>query len=51
MGKMTFVTLRDASGRCQVIAKGDAAEVLDSITRQSVVLVSGTIPRDPRQGL
>ena len=43
MGKMTFVTLRDASGRCQVIAKGDAAGALDSITRQSVVLVSGTI--------
>ena len=43
MGKMTFVTLRDASGRCQVIARGEAAEVLDGITRQSVVLVSGTI--------
>lgn len=43
MGKMTFVTLRDASGRCQVIAKGKASEALDNITRQSVVLVSGII--------
>lgn len=43
MGKMTFATLRDASGRCQIIAKGDASGQLDGITRQSVVRVSGTV--------
>lgn len=43
MGKMTFGILRDASGRCQVIAKGKASEALDNITRQSVVLVYGII--------
>ncbi len=43
MGKMTFATLRDASGRCQVIAKGEAAVKMDEISRQSVVLVEGVI--------
>ena len=43
MGKMTFMTLRDASGRCQVISRGDVAERLAGINRQSVVLVSGTL--------
>lgn len=43
MGRMTFATLRDASGRCQIIAKGEAAASLAGMTRQSVVRVSGTI--------
>lgn len=43
MGKMTFATLRDASGRCQVIARGTVADTLSDITRQSAVLVSGVV--------
>lgn len=43
MGKIVFVTLRDASGRCQVVARGEVAERLASMNRQSAVLVSGTI--------
>ena len=43
MGRMTFATLRDASGRCQIIAKGEVAASLAGMTRQSVVRVSGTI--------
>lgn len=43
MGKITFATLRDASGRCQIIAKGDTAGDLSGITRQSVARISGII--------
>lgn len=43
MGKMTFATLRDASGRCQVIARGPVADTLADITRQSAILVSGVV--------
>ena len=43
MGKMTFATIRDASGRCQVIARGLAADTLADIPRQSVILVSGVV--------
>ena len=43
MGRMSFATLRDASGRCQIIAKGKTAEYLDGISRQSSVLVYGTV--------
>lgn len=43
MGKITFMTLRDASGRCQIIAKGTVAANLSEITRQSVVRVIGVV--------
>lgn len=43
MGKMVFVTLRDASGRCQIIARGEAAEQVSSISRQSVVRIRGIL--------
>ena len=43
MGKMVFVTLRDASGRCQIIAKDQAGEDVSKMTRQSVIRVQGTI--------
>lgn len=43
MGKIIFVTLRDASGRCQIIAKGQAGQDVSNMTRQSVIRVQGTI--------
>ncbi len=42
LGKITFLTVRDVTGRAQVIVKDENA-IPDDITRQSVVLISGTI--------
>ncbi|MXZ94042.1 MAG: aspartate--tRNA(Asn) ligase [Cenarchaeum sp. SB0678_bin_8] len=43
MGKIVFVTLRDASGRCQIVAKGQAGSDISSMSRQSVIRVHGTL--------
>ena len=43
LGKMTFLTLRDATGIIQVIVKGDLNENLEEINRQSVVTISGAV--------
>lgn len=43
MGRMTFLTLRDSTGRMQVIIKGGLNDKIDSVNRQSVVTVTGTI--------
>ena len=43
MGRMTFATLRDASGLCQIITRGEVAAKMAGMTRQSVVQVSGVI--------
>ena len=42
LGKITFLTVRDVTGRAQVIVKDENA-IPDDLTRQSVVLVKGTI--------
>jgi aspartyl-tRNA synthetase len=42
LGKLTFLTIRDVTGRAQVIIK-DENTIPEDLTRQSVVLVSGTI--------
>lgn len=42
LGKLTFLTVRDVTGRAQVIVKEGNA-LPDDITRQSVVLVQGVI--------
>jgi aspartyl-tRNA synthetase len=42
LGKLTFLTVRDVTGRAQVIAK-DERSIPDDVTRQSVVLIKGTI--------
>ena len=39
MGKMTFLTLRDATGITQIILTSDVMKSIDDITRQSVVRV------------
>ena len=43
MGKMVFATIRDASGRCQIIARGQTADILSDITRQSAASVVGKV--------
>jgi aspartyl-tRNA synthetase len=42
LGKLTFLTVRDVTGRAQVIVKDENA-IPEDLTRQSVVLISGTI--------
>ncbi len=43
LGKVTFLTMRDATGIIQIIAKGEAAAEIGDLGRQSVVSVRGTI--------
>ena len=37
LGKMAFLTVRDVTGMCQVIVKGDSMNLLEGLNRQSVV--------------
>ena len=43
MGKMTFLTLRDATGIIQIILTDDVIKSIEDITRQSVVRITGKI--------
>ncbi|ABK77244.1 aspartyl/asparaginyl-tRNA synthetase [Cenarchaeum symbiosum A] len=43
LGKVSFVTLRDATGLAQIVVKGGLQASMDGLTRQSVVAVSGTV--------
>ena len=43
LGKMAFLTVRDVTGMCQVIVKGDAMSLLDGLNRQSVVRILGKV--------
>ena len=43
MGKMAFLTVRDVTGMCQVIVKGDSMNLLEGLNRQSVVRIAGKI--------
>ena len=43
LGKMAFLTVRDVTGICQVIVKGDSMSLLEGLNRQSVVRISGKI--------
>ena len=43
LGKMAFLTVRDVTGMCQVIVKGDSMSLLEGLNRQSVVRVLGKI--------
>jgi aspartyl-tRNA synthetase len=43
LGKMTFLTLRDATGITQIIVKGDLNEKLEGLNRQSVITVKGIV--------
>ena len=43
LGKMAFLTVRDVTGMCQVIVKGDSMNLLEGLNRQSVIRVLGKI--------
>jgi nondiscriminating aspartyl-tRNA synthetase len=43
LGRMAFLTVRDVTGMCQVIVKGDSMNLLEGLNRQSVVRISGKI--------
>ena len=43
LGKMAFLTVRDVTGMCQVIVKGDMMNLLEGLNRQTVVRISGKI--------
>ncbi len=43
LGKMAFLTVRDVTGMCQVIVKGDAMILLEGLNRQSVVRILGKV--------
>ena len=43
LGKMAFLTVRDVTGMCQVIVKGDAMSLLEGLNRQSVVPILGKV--------
>ena len=43
LGKMAFLTVRDVTGMCQVIVKGDSVPLLEGLNRQSVVRISGKV--------
>jgi len=43
LGKMAFLTIRDVTGMCQVIVKGNSMTLLEGLNRQSVVRISGKI--------
>lgn len=43
LGKITFLTVRDPTGVAQVIAKDEGAQQAAGITRQSAVVVKGTV--------
>ena len=43
LGKMAFLTVRDVTGKCQVVVKGDSMNLLEGLNRQSVVRISGKI--------
>ena len=42
-GKMAFLTVRDVTGMCQVIVKGDSMNLLEGLNRQSVTRIKGKI--------
>ena len=43
LGKMAFLTVRDVTGMCQIIVKGDSMNLLEGLNRQSVVRILGKI--------
>jgi len=43
LGKMAFLTIRDVTGMCQVIVKGESMNLLEGLNRQSVVRIAGKI--------
>ena len=45
IGKLAFVTIRDATGACQAIVAGDGVQTARQAQRQSAVIVAGTVQK------
>ncbi|HKX82419.1 MAG TPA: aspartate--tRNA(Asn) ligase [Nitrososphaera sp.] len=45
IGKLAFVTVRDATGACQLVVTGDNVQVAIQTPRQSSVLVTGVVQK------
>jgi aspartyl-tRNA synthetase len=45
IGKLAFVTIRDATGACQAIVTGDSVQAAVQAPRQSAVVVAGTVQK------
>lgn len=45
IGKLAFVTVRDATGACQAIVTGDNVQAAVQAPRQSAVIVAGTVQK------
>ncbi|MGI0040184.1 MAG: OB-fold nucleic acid binding domain-containing protein, partial [Nitrososphaera sp.] len=45
IGKLAFVTIRDATGACQAIVTGDGVQAARQAQRQSAVIVAGTVQK------
>lgn len=45
IGKLAFVTIRDATGACQAIVTGDDVQAARQAQRQSAVIVAGTVQK------
>lgn len=45
IGKLAFVTIRDATGACQAIVTGDGVQAAVQAPRQSAVVVAGTVQK------
>ncbi len=45
IGKLAFVTVRDATGACQAIVTGDSVQAAVQAPRQSAVIVAGTVQK------
>ncbi len=43
LGKMTFLTIRDATGIAQIIVKEEAQKYLEELPRQSVIRIKGKV--------
>ncbi|WP_337862104.1 aspartate--tRNA(Asn) ligase [Nitrososphaera sp.] len=51
IGKLAFVTVRDATGTCQAIVTGDMVQKAVQAPRQSAVILAGTVQKSRAKGL
>lgn len=45
IGKLAFVTIRDATGACQLVATGDNVQLATQTPRQSAVIAAGVVQK------
>ena len=51
MARVSFLTIRDSTGKAQAVAKGDAADAAADVPRQSAVVVRGTVQKTQARGM